>query len=99
MIEFTVYLLSLTIANKNIQLIIIYIVMGSFRSQPELKKHTFNKEGPGFTYAVSHMCGKYNHYSGWRLYMEDAHINAALSDKKSYIFGIFDGHGGIFAFI
>lgn len=26
--------------------------------------------------------------------MEDAHINAMLSDKKSYIFGVFDGHGG-----
>lgn len=26
--------------------------------------------------------------------MEDAHICAQLSDKKSYLFAIFDGHGG-----
>ena len=32
--------------------------MGSFRSQPDLKKHTHNKDGHGtLTYAVSHMCG------------------------------------------
>jgi serine/threonine protein phosphatase PrpC len=28
--------------------------------------------------------------------MEDASIAAALSDKKSFLFGVFDGHGGIF---
>jgi serine/threonine protein phosphatase PrpC len=33
--------------------------------------------------------------SGWRIYMEDAHINnSPLSDKKNSIFGVFDGHGG-----
>lgn len=26
--------------------------------------------------------------------MEDAHISTSLSDKKNYIFGVFDGHGG-----
>lgn len=26
--------------------------------------------------------------------MEDAHLNAMLSDKKSYLFAVFDGHGG-----
>lgn len=31
--------------------------MGSFRSQPDLAKHSVAKPGPGFTYAVSHMCG------------------------------------------
>jgi hypothetical protein len=33
-------------------------------------------------------------HAGWRLYMEDAHICATLSDKKSYLFAVFDGHGG-----
>jgi len=26
--------------------------------------------------------------------MEDASIAVCLSDKKSYLFGVFDGHGG-----
>lgn len=26
--------------------------------------------------------------------MEDAHIATLLSDKKTHLFGIFDGHGG-----
>lgn len=26
--------------------------------------------------------------------MEDAHIDTMLSDKKSHLFAIFDGHGG-----
>jgi serine/threonine protein phosphatase PrpC len=28
--------------------------------------------------------------------MEDKHVASALNDQKSYLFGIFDGHGGIF---
>ena len=31
--------------------------MGSFRSQPDLVKHTVVKNGVGLNYAVSHMCG------------------------------------------
>jgi len=31
--------------------------------------------------------------------MEDAHINTPLSDKKSFIFGVFDGHGGKYSHI
>jgi len=27
--------------------------------------------------------------------MEDAHLAVPLSDKKSYLFAVFDGHGGI----
>jgi len=62
--------------------------MGSFRSTPDNNKHTINKVGVGLTYAVSHMCG-------WRNYMEDAHIAVSpLSDKKSSLFAVFDGHGG-----
>jgi serine/threonine protein phosphatase PrpC len=34
-------------------------------------------------------------YLGWRNYMEDAHISVSpLSDKKSSLFAVFDGHGG-----
>ena len=34
--------------------------------------------------------------SGWRIYMEDAHIDAPAleSDKKNSLFAVFDGHGG-----
>lgn len=32
--------------------------MGSFRSQPDLVKHTEAKEETAFSYAVTHMCGK-----------------------------------------
>lgn len=31
--------------------------MGSFRSQPDLAKHTLVKSSNGLTYAVTHMCG------------------------------------------
>jgi hypothetical protein len=36
--------------------------MGSFRSQPDLQKHTQVqvKTGQAFTYAVTHMCGTSN---------------------------------------
>jgi serine/threonine protein phosphatase PrpC len=30
--------------------------------------------------------------------MEDAHIATLLSDKKTHLFGIFDGHGGTHTF-
>ena len=32
--------------------------MGSFRSQPELTKHSIDKKGLGLSYAATHMCGK-----------------------------------------
>lgn len=32
--------------------------MGSFRSQPDLTKHTEVKSGKNFTYVSTHMCGK-----------------------------------------
>jgi len=31
--------------------------MGSFRSQPELTKHSQEKRGAGLTFATTHMCG------------------------------------------
>ena len=73
--------------------------MGSFRSQPDLTKHTQNKAGHGvLTYAVSHMCGTLMHYLGWRIYMEDAHISySPVGNTKNSLFGVFDGHGGTFS--
>ncbi len=32
--------------------------MGSFRSQPDLKKHTEYNRGLGLEYVSTHMCGK-----------------------------------------
>lgn len=62
--------------------------MGSFRSQPDLKKHTEYNRGVGLEYVSSHMCG-------WRIYMEDAHIALSpMTDKKNSLFAVFDGHGG-----
>ena len=37
--------------------------MGSFRSEPETKKHTVQKTYEKYSYAVSHMCGKLVAYS------------------------------------
>jgi serine/threonine protein phosphatase PrpC len=35
-------------------------------------------------------------YLGWREYMEDASININnFPIKNHYLFGVFDGHGGI----
>ncbi len=53
---------------------------GEERSRAQLRHH------PHVRYTTLH--------SGWRIYMEDAHISTSLSDKKNYIFGVFDGHGG-----
>jgi len=69
--------------------------MGSFRSTPELTKHTSTGSFDNYTFAVSHMCGKIMFNVGWRIYMEDAHISLApFSDKKLGLFAVFDGHGG-----
>jgi serine/threonine protein phosphatase PrpC len=64
--------------------------MGSFRSQPDLNKHSLTKNGTGnISYSVTNMCG-------WRIYMEDAHITLSPTpnNPKNSIFGVFDGHGG-----
>ena len=34
-------------------------------------------------------------FAGWRTEMEDAHLNYIDSENNIYIFGVFDGHGGI----
>ena len=72
-------------------------IMGSFRSSPDLNKHTSNASYDSISYAMSSMCGTFPSHLGWRIYMEDAHIHVApFSDKKYSLFGVFDGHGGSF---
>ena len=38
---------------------------------------------------------------GWRKRMEDAHISdiGKGSNNNTHIFGVFDGHGGIFVYL
>lgn len=57
------------------------VVMGSFRSQPDLVKHSVSKSGLGtLTYAVSHMCGKLSPTqdgeSTWRTHISTNHLSA-----------------------
>lgn len=47
--------------------------MGSFRSQPDLQKHTETGQGVGLTYASTHMCGRIHFY--FRL--ENLHVGCA----------------------
>jgi len=70
--------------------------MGSFRSQPDLQKHTEVHQNGVLQFASSHMCGKFISLTlGWRIYMEDAHIALSpITDKKNSLFAVFDGHGG-----
>ena len=73
--------------------------MGSFRSEPETTKNTIRKSYDKYSYAVSHMCGNLYLDSGWRLYMEDAHLAIApFTNKKLGLFAVFDGHGGTYSF-
>ncbi len=71
--------------------------MGSYRSTPELKKHTYEMSSLDHSYAVTHMCGICFFISGWRKFMEDASMIISPFTYRNYsLFGIFDGHGGIF---
>ena len=75
--------------------------MGIYRSTPLTDKNTETHKDDFITYAACGMQGK--HFSlnlfinckGWRVSMEDSHIaNLDLGGNK-YLFGVFDGHGGI----
>jgi len=65
--------------------------MGSFRSQPDNKKHTVTKEGPGFTYAVSSMCGKQTFIqdgdSTWRMLILTRHSPIKNLSFLAYLMG------------
>ena len=60
--------------------------MGSYLSQPVLKKESSSGENGWLTFACSAM-------QGWRRSMEDAHICGA-DVRDASVFGVFDGHGG-----
>lgn len=53
--------------------------MGSFRSTPELTKHTVVKQGEGLTYAVTNMCGKILTIQDgeftWRMLISQFHLS------------------------
>jgi len=60
-----------------------------YLSSPNTQKKTTNNSNSRFAYSSSSM-------QGWRLNMEDAHINTInLADNpNNALFAIFDGHGG-----
>ena len=45
---------------------------------------------------VNFPCPNHNLSLGWRVSMEDSHIANLKIGKGIYLFGVFDGHGGIF---
>jgi len=66
--------------------------MGAFLDKPITEKETGATTGNGLTATSTHM-------QGWRVSMEDAHIQTHSLGSHSDInlFGVFDGHGGSFA--
>merc|ERR1712153_262164 len=66
--------------------------MGAFLDKPITEKKTSKTSGNGLTATSSHM-------QGWRVSMEDAHIQMfGLGQHRDInLFGVFDGHGGSYA--
>ncbi|KAL6774085.1 hypothetical protein ACKKBG_A23710 [Auxenochlorella protothecoides x Auxenochlorella symbiontica] len=60
--------------------------MGQYLSSPVTEKDTLEGSTDDLSYGISA-------HQGWRKNMEDAHIAHHIS-KDTYLFGIFDGHGG-----
>jgi len=52
--------------------------MGSFRSQPDLTKHTEIGQGVGLSYVSTHMCGKL--INNFR--MENLHVRCTYSNQS-----------------
>ena len=52
--------------------------MGSFRSQPDLNKHTETGQGVGLSYVSTHMCG--NLINDFRL--ENLHVGCTYSNES-----------------
>lgn len=52
--------------------------MGSFRSQPDLTKHTEIGQGVGLSYVSTHMCGK--HINNFRV--ENLHVRCTYSNQS-----------------
>lgn len=62
--------------------------MGSYLSQPVKTKEHEEGSNNKYQFAAVSM-------QGWRVSMEDAHINKLdIDGKGTAIFGVFDGHGG-----
>lgn len=62
--------------------------MGSFRSQPDLVKHSISKTGFGnISYAATHMCGKTSAIqvgaSTWRMHISTSHPLATQKIRSS----------------
>ena len=69
--------------------------MGSYRSYPDVSKHTYEMSSVDHSYAATHMCGIGVVDVGWRKYMEDASmIISPFTFRNFSLFGVFDGHGG-----
>ena len=67
---------------------------GAFLSEP-IKTKTTNKHLHSKLRVVScEMQGNPGSEIGWRRYMEDAILFKRIS-KEIFLFGVFDGHGGI----
>jgi len=66
--------------------------MGAFLDKPITEKTTVKTSGNGLTATSSEM-------QGWRVSMEDAHVQLHKLGSQSGIsfFGVFDGHGGSYA--
>jgi serine/threonine protein phosphatase PrpC len=61
--------------------------MGNYLKSPKLDKQIEIKSNDRLTSTLVQM-------QGWRISMEDAHINEPNFDLNSSLFAIFDGHGG-----
>ena len=67
--------------------------MGNYLQKPITDKNTITGSNEEIAYASCCM-------QGWRMTQEDAHICELdflpkESGKKAFIFGVFDGHGGM----
>ena len=61
--------------------------MGIYLSKPNVAKDSGSGEGRNLRFGVSAM-------QGWRMNMEDAHINNVSVNDEVALFAVFDGHGG-----
>ena len=65
------------------------LIMGNYRSEPEITKLTHHEMGTKMEVVATGMCG-------WRLYMEDGHVAQLDLGNGNSLFAVFDGHGGTF---
>jgi hypothetical protein len=73
--------------------------MGLIHSQSTNVKATLStkelKQDQNLSYGVCHFKGWPFYYSGKRRFMEDASLSiGGFQGDNTYLFGVFDGHGG-----